>query len=130
MRDQIGFEETQRFSAALSVIQDAISNHVFPGIAVAVSHGGAHVLTGGVGNHSYQVPSPKVTAETVYDLASLTKVMGTTAMAMLLLQRGKLELDAPVSSLLPGFGQNGVTVRMLLAHSSGFPGYLPLYKQA
>jgi CubicO group peptidase (beta-lactamase class C family) len=77
-----------------------------------------------------------VTVATLYDLASVTKVVATTAAAMLLYQRGRLDLDAHVGELLPGFvigmkrgsGRERVTVRMLLAHSSGLPGYAPLFR--
>jgi CubicO group peptidase (beta-lactamase class C family) len=76
-----------------------------------------------------------VTPSTLFDLASLTKVVATTTMAMLLYERGLLDLDAPVSAIVPEF-TNGpkkdprrreVTLRMLLAHSSGLPAYEKLF---
>jgi CubicO group peptidase (beta-lactamase class C family) len=70
----------------------------------------------------------------VYDLASVSKVVATTAMAMLLFQRGQLELDVAVVSILPDFGgasgRDKVTLRMLLAHSSGLPAYERLFEKA
>lgn len=90
----------------------------------------------GFGHFTYDAGSPAVAAETVFDLASLTKVMATTTMAMLLFERGVLDLEAPVTGILPDFrrGEDGrraqVTLRMLLAHSSGLPGYLRLYQSA
>jgi CubicO group peptidase (beta-lactamase class C family) len=68
---------------------------------------------------------------TIYDLASLTKVVGLTTAAMLAVDDGKLDLDAPVRQYLPGFAGSGkerVTVRMLLAHASGLPGWRPLFR--
>ena len=90
----------------------------------------------GFGRFTYDAGSAAVTAETVFDLASLTKVLATTTMAMLLFERGVLELEAPVAGILPDFRRvedcrrAQVTLRMLLAHSSGFPGYLRLYESA
>jgi CubicO group peptidase (beta-lactamase class C family) len=67
----------------------------------------------------------------LFDLASLTKVVATTTAVMMLAERGLVRLDAPVWSYLPEFGRGGkerITLRHLLAHSSGLPGFAPLYK--
>jgi CubicO group peptidase (beta-lactamase class C family) len=79
-----------------------------------------------------------VSAETVYDIASLTKVVATTAVAMLLVQRGQLDLETPLGELLPAFvaGRSPadqartVTLRHLLAHNSGLPGYVEFFRTA
>jgi CubicO group peptidase (beta-lactamase class C family) len=79
-----------------------------------------------------------VQAQTKYDVASLTKVVATTAAAMLLNQRGLLDLEMPVAELLPGFvigrppgtWARHVTVRHLLAHNSGLPGYVEFFRNA
>ena len=90
----------------------------------------------GFGRFTYDAGAPEVTAHTVFDLASLTKVLATTTMAMLLFERGVLELEAPVAGILPEFRHGEdcrraqVTLRMLLAHSSGLPAYLRLYESA
>ena len=76
--------------------------------------------------------------ETVFDIASLTKVVSTTAITMVLHQRGELQLDTPVGDLLPGFviGRpdsalaRRVTLRHLLAHNSGLPGYVEFFRKA
>ena len=91
-----------------------------------------------MGRFTYEEDAPVVTRETVYDVASLTKVAATTAMAMLLHQRGQIDLEAPLGDLLPGFvaaRQPGnqarrVTLRHLLAHNSGLPGYVEFFKTA
>ncbi|HEX7180470.1 MAG TPA: serine hydrolase, partial [Thermoanaerobaculia bacterium] len=73
-----------------------------------------------------------VTAGTLYDLASLTKVVATTTMAMILVDEGKLDLDRPVRDFLPGFqgpGKEAVTVRHLLTHSSGLAAVAPLFQE-
>jgi CubicO group peptidase (beta-lactamase class C family) len=90
------------------------------------------LLQDAVGHFTYEESSPAVTAKTVYDLASVTKVVATTAVAMLLYQRGLLDLDALLGDLLPGFvtGRAAddrarcVKLRHLLAHNSGLPGYV------
>jgi CubicO group peptidase (beta-lactamase class C family) len=79
-----------------------------------------------------------VNPSTLFDLSSLTKVVATTPMAMLLYERGLLDLDAPVSAIIPEFlhddakdpRRNEVTLRMLLAHSSGLPAYEKLFLKA
>jgi CubicO group peptidase (beta-lactamase class C family) len=72
-------------------------------------------------------------AATIYDLASLTKVVGLVSGAMLAVHEGKLELDAPVQQYVPAFagaGKDRITVRMLLAHASGLPAWRPLFREA
>jgi len=96
------------------------------------------VLLDALGRFTYDEDAPAVSAQTVYDVASLTKVAATTAVAMLLYQRGLLDLDTPLGELLPGFvvgraaGEQArhVKLRHLLAHSSGLPGYVEFYRTA
>jgi CubicO group peptidase (beta-lactamase class C family) len=74
-----------------------------------------------------------VTTETIYDLASLTKVIGLTTAAMMLVDSGKLDLDAPVQRYVPAFqgaNKERVLIRHLLTHSSGMPAWRPLYAEA
>jgi CubicO group peptidase (beta-lactamase class C family) len=74
-----------------------------------------------------------VTTETIYDLASLTKVIGLTTAAMMLVDSGKLDLDTPVQRYVPAFqgaNKDRVTIRHLLTHSSGMPAWRPLYAEA
>jgi uncharacterized protein YbbC (DUF1343 family)/CubicO group peptidase (beta-lactamase class C family) len=104
----------------------------FPGGVLAVGHKGALAHLHPFGALSYDPDAPPVTARTLYDLASLTKVVATTTMAMILVDEGKLDLDRPVRELLPGFQgphKDAVTVRHLLTHSSGLPAVAPLFKE-
>ncbi|MGH9598497.1 MAG: serine hydrolase domain-containing protein [Terracidiphilus sp.] len=125
-----------RFAAAYRVLEDAIGAHAFPGCAFGVLAGGETVLLDALGRFSYDADAPSVSAETVYDVASLTKTVATTAVAMRLVQQGVLDLDTPLGELLPGFiaGRDPaerarhVTLRHLLAHNSGLPGYAPLFR--
>ena len=127
-----------RFAAAYDVLGAAIAQRAFPGCAFGVSVGGKAVLQDALGRFTYEPDSPEVTPETKYDVASLTKVVATTAAAMLLYQRGSLDLDMPVAELLPGFvvgrpagtRARHVTIRHLLAHSSGLPGYVEFFRTA
>ncbi len=127
-----------RFGAAYRVLVDAVAAHAFPGCAFGVLAGGEVVSQGAWGRFTYEDASPVVTPETVYDAASLTKVVATTAQAMLLQQRGVLDLDEPLSALLPNFiagrapddPAREVKIRHLLAHNSGLPGYVELFRTA
>jgi len=125
-----------RFAAVYRVLDDAIAARAFPGCAFGVQAGGETVLQDALGRFTYEEGAPAVTPETVYDVASLTKVVSTTAAAMLLYQRGLLDLDTPLGELLPGFvvgrapGERArqVKLRHLLAHNSGLPGYAEFFR--
>jgi len=125
-----------RFAAVYRVLNDAIAARAFPGCAFGVLAGNEIVLQDALGHFTYEEDAPAVTAETVYDVASLTKVVATTAAAMLLYQRGLLDLDTPVGELLPGFVVGRapseharlVKVRHLLAHNAGLPGYVEFFR--
>src|ERR1700679_1161849 len=95
--------ESGRFAAAYRVLEEAVVNRAFPGCVFGVLAGGEVALEGALGRFTYDPSSPLVTAETVYDVASITKVVATTAAAMLLVQRGEIDLDLPLGELLPGF---------------------------
>ncbi len=129
-------DSSARFASAHRVLQDAIAARAFPGCAFGVLAQGEVALQGALGRFTYDESSPAVTPETVFDIASVTKVAATTAVAMLLHQRGLLDLETPLGELLPGFivgRQPGtfarhVRLRHLLAHSSGLPGYVELFR--
>ena len=94
--DYAGQEE--HFAGAFAVLQRAISERAFPGCAISVLHEGRLVGLKGLGHFTYEPNSPQVQAETIFDLASVSKVVATTSMAMLLYERGQLELDAHVTA--------------------------------
>ncbi len=127
-----------QFAAAYQVLEDAIAARAFPGCAFGVVAGGRVVLEDALGRFTYEEDSPAVTPRTVYDVASLTKVAATTAAAMLLSQRGRLDIEMPLGELLPGFvvgrapQQHARLVRLrhLLAHNSGLPGYVEFFRTA
>jgi CubicO group peptidase (beta-lactamase class C family) len=89
----------------------------------------------GFGRFTYEADAPEMAVETVFDLASVTKIVATAPMAMILYERGLLDLEMPVQSVLPQFAgpdprREKVTIRLLLAHTSGLPGYVKLFETA
>lgn len=117
---------------AFGILNDAIVARVFPGASVAVTFKGMLVALKAFGRFTYDANSAEVMAVTMFDLASLSKVVATTSMAMVLYEGGFLDLDMPVVSAVPEFRgedprRREVTIRMLLAHSSGLPGYEKLF---
>lgn len=133
-------QQEKQFARVFAMLREAIAQRAFPGASLTVTHGGALVASRGFGRFTYEDESREVEADTVFDLASVTKVVATTAMAMLLYERGKLPLDEPVAKTLPEFvslapkhhqaERELVTIRMLLAHSTGLPAYEKLFEFA
>lgn len=122
-------------SSALAVLATGIAQHAFPGAAFAVFQHGNVVLQGAIGRFTYDEAAEDVTLSTVFDLASVTKVVATTAMAMLLYDRGQLDLKQRVVGILPesktdDARREKITIEMLLAHSSGLPAYERLFERA
>jgi serine-type D-Ala-D-Ala carboxypeptidase len=119
----------------LKLLSGAIDRRVFPGASVAVTHSGNLIVLKAVGQFTYEQNSSKVSTDTIFDLASLTKVIATTSMAMILYERGLLDLEVPIVAVLPEFKgddsrRQEVTFRQLLAHSSGLPAYEKLFLRA
>jgi CubicO group peptidase (beta-lactamase class C family) len=127
--------QDEQFQPAFAVLRSAIAQRAFPGAAVAIAQHGKLIAHKGLGHFTYDATSPAITAETVYDLASVTKVIATTAACMILYDRSLLKLDQCLVDLLPDFASDDprrrqVTLRMLLAHSSGLPAYIKLFQTA
>ena len=115
------------------VIESFVAKQAFPGAVVAVGKNGALAELKAFGRMTYDPGAAPMTTETVFDLASLTKVTVTTTMAMILVDEGKLDLQKPVSAFLPAFhggDKDKVTVWHLMTHSSGVDWWAPLYKEA
>ncbi|NOX37772.1 MAG: serine hydrolase [Calditrichaeota bacterium] len=118
---------------AYAVLEQAIRDSVFPGAQVAIVHDGRLIASRGFGRQTYDPRSPEVTPETIYDLASITKVAATTVVAMQLWEKNLIRLDIPVKSYLPRFTggmKDSVTLRHLLTHSGGLHWWAPLWKVA
>jgi CubicO group peptidase (beta-lactamase class C family) len=115
-----------------SIIRVALAEGAAPGAAIAVGRFGRIVHLRGYGYLDYGPGSPAVEPTSLYDLASLTKVVATTTVAMILEEQGKLDLSRPVHSYLPEFDapdKAAITVQMLLTHSGGLEAGAPLYRQ-
>ena len=121
-----------------AVLEDAVAEGVTPGASALVVRRGGVVLREGFGRMTYDADAPAVTPDTIYDLASLTKVVGTTTLVMMLGEERLLDISLPVSAYLPEFLEKApseaerrrrarVTVSDLLAHCSGLPAWIQFY---
>jgi CubicO group peptidase (beta-lactamase class C family) len=123
------------FASAFELLRRAIAEHAFPAASVAVTYQGKLVALKTLGHFAYEPDSSAATVASIFDLASLTKVVATTSMAMILYERGLLDLDMPVVAVAAEFAgedpsRDAVTLRMLLTHSSGLPAYEGLFQRA
>jgi CubicO group peptidase (beta-lactamase class C family) len=128
----VGMSAT-RLSKIDQVIARAIRAGGFPGGVVVVGRRGASVWEKGFGNLAWSGKSPVVPASSIYDLASLTKVVATTTALMILYDEGKIALDAPASRYLPEFSgglKDEITIKQLLEHRSGLPAGRELWRIA
>lgn len=116
-------------------MQQGVAHRAFPGASVAVTHRGRLVALKAFGRFTYESDSPAVTPTSVFDLASVSKIVATTAMTMILYERGLLDLEVPMAAVVPEFASDDprrreITLHMLLAHSSGLPAYEKLFLRA
>jgi uncharacterized protein YbbC (DUF1343 family)/CubicO group peptidase (beta-lactamase class C family) len=111
-----------RLAAVDAIIQQAIADGNIPGAVLIVGHNGKVIYRKAYGSRALEPKREPMTLDTVFDLASLTKVIATTTAVMQLVEQGKVRLNDPVAKYVPDFAQNGkddVTVRQLLTHYSG-----------
>jgi uncharacterized protein YbbC (DUF1343 family)/CubicO group peptidase (beta-lactamase class C family) len=111
-----------RLASVDAVIAQALHDGNIPGAVLLVGHNGQVIYRKAYGNRALEPRREPMTLETIFDLASLTKVVATTTAVMKLVEQGKIRLNDPVAKYLPEFGQNGkedITVRQLLTHYSG-----------
>jgi len=123
------------FSRAFDFLRLAIEQRAFPGASVAITSWGKLLALKAFGRFSYEKDALPVTTASIFDIASVSKVVATANVAMILYDRGLLDLDIPVVGVLPEFAgkdasRREVTFRMLLAHSSGLPTYDKLFLRA
>lgn len=112
-----------KLAAMDAAIESAITNHRCPGGVLWLERDGV-AYHKAYGERSLVPDREPMTEDTIFDMASLTKVIATTPAVMLLIQRGQVKLDAPVCTYIPAFtggGKELVTVRELLTHTSGLP---------
>jgi CubicO group peptidase (beta-lactamase class C family) len=117
-----------------AIVRQGITQGVYPAAVVVIGRRDSVLYARGYGHFTWSRSSPVPTPDsTLWDIASITKVMGTTSAAMRLVDARRLSLDAPVRQYLPQFSggqKDRVTVRMLLDHTSGLRSYVPFFKQA
>jgi len=123
-----------RFDPVVHAVEDGIRQGLYPGAVLVVGRRDTILFARGFGTLTWDKRSARPSAWTTFwDLASLTKVVATTGALTVLVDRGSVDLDAPVSRYLPRFsgpGKERVTVRMLLDHTSGLRAYVPLHRLA
>ncbi|HUL03546.1 MAG TPA: serine hydrolase domain-containing protein [Gemmatimonadales bacterium] len=114
------------------LVTHGIEAGVYPGAALVVGRRDTVLFAKGYGHLTWSASSAAVNPDsTLFDMASVTKVIATTTALMILVDRGKVRLEAPVATYIPEFdgtGTSGITVRHLLSHTSGLPATLPLAK--
>ena len=116
---------------AFTIINNAISSNIFPGAQLFVSRGDSILVNKSFGRYTYDPESPIVVNESIYDVASLTKVLSTTPVVMKLIQKKLLSLDYFLSDFYKEFeygDKKNITIRHLLTHTSGLPAYVEYYK--
>ena len=121
----------ERFPAAAALLRQAIGGGAFPAASVEVGRADQAIWRDATGRLTYDSSSQPVDRETIFDLASLTKVIATTTLVMRAVDDARLSLDDPVNRWLRdwrGADRAGVTIRDLLAHASGLSAYLPFFR--
>jgi CubicO group peptidase (beta-lactamase class C family) len=119
------------FTQVDKLIDDGIRSQAFPSAVLIVGSSKGIIYQNAYGRLTYGEESEATTLRTIYDLASVTKVIATTAAVMQLYDAGKIDLNAPVYQYIPEFGNNGkndITVYNLLVHNSGLTAWTPFYQ--
>ncbi|MCE1166298.1 MAG: serine hydrolase, partial [Bacteroidetes bacterium] len=113
------------------LVNRAITDKYFPGAQLLIGSSGSIIYEKCYGKYTYDEDSNPVSESSLYDLASVTKVIATTSAVMKLYDEGKIKLEDKVSDYLPDFACNGkdnITVKNLLLHNSGLKAWIPFYK--
>jgi CubicO group peptidase (beta-lactamase class C family) len=121
------------FSSADNLIENSIRERAFPSAVLVVGNSNGIIYQNAYGRLTYDDDSKAASLRTIYDLASVTKVIATTAAIMKLYNDGKLDIYAPVANYIPQFANNGkedITVMNLLLHNSGLTAWTPFYQDS
>lgn len=125
-----GFNQ-KLLSSIDKIASDGIAQGAYPGCQVLVARNGQIVYLKSFGNLSYAPDAPPVTPETIYDLASITKIAASVPAIMYLVQSGKISLDGRVGEYLPqakGSNKENLTIRDILTHRAGLQPWIPFYQ--
>ena len=120
-----------QFSAAAKLLRDGVAQRAYPAACIEVGRHSGPLWQQAFGTLTYDNDAAPATLDTVFDLASLTKVIATTSLAMRAVDEGRLRVDDPIGRWLQewrGKDRDHVTVRDLLAHCAGLSGYLPFFR--
>lgn len=123
--------DPDRFAAVRAELERGAASGVFPGGVLLIAHQGREVGLFAAGRTSSLADAALVSPESVYDLASVTKILSTTLLAMVFFESGRLDLDAPLADIWPGDvpeDKKELTPRLLLCHSSGLAAWRPFYE--
>src|SRR5215212_3009120 len=115
-------DDLGKLNAIEPLVQQAIAEKKLPGAVVLIGHGDRIVYNKAIGNRALAPAAEPMALDTIFDLASLTKVVATTTSVMMLVEEGKIRLNDRVSAFIPGFeryGKGEITVRHLMTHVSG-----------
>lgn len=122
--------KTYDFSGVDNIIENGIKTHAFPSAVLVVGNSSGIIYQNAYGRLTYDDTAKATTLRTIYDLASVTKVIATTAAVMKLYDYGKLDLYSPVAFFISDFASNSksdITVINLLLHNSGLTAWTPFY---
>lgn len=120
--------DSRLFARIDSIVENGLEQKAYPGCQVLVAKNGAVVYDKCFGNESYDSNAPEVGPESIYDLASLTKILATTLAYMRLYENGQYRLDQPVKDVLPRLSSTNkrhATFRQMLSHQAGLKAFLP-----
>lgn len=113
-----------------SIVRNGINQGAYPGCQVLVAKDGFVFYQKNFGNQTYSVKSPQITDTTIYDLASITKVMSTTLAIMKLVDEGKIDIDQRLKYYFPALdstNKGDILIRDLLAHQARLTPWIPFY---
>ncbi len=130
LKAQRGIPHPQYLDSLSLYLNKSIADSVFPGCAISIGYQGRLIYEKSFGHFTYDPSSPEVEINSIFDLASVTKVVATTTTAMILYDQARLNLDQKVSEIVPAFKgreKEKVTIRHLLTHTSGLPGWVKFY---
>src|SRR5208282_2736554 len=120
---------SSRLDVVDDIVQEAIRDGQIPGAVVLIGHDGQVIYRKAFGERALDPRREPMTLDTIFDLASLTKVVATTTAVMQLVEKGQVRVNEPVMKYIPEFAENNkeeITVRELLTHHSGLPKDLDL----
>jgi beta-glucosidase-like glycosyl hydrolase/CubicO group peptidase (beta-lactamase class C family) len=123
--------DRNKFKEADNLVEHAISDTAFPGAVLLIAKDGKVIYEKAYGKYTYDYTSKRMSTNTIFDLASLSKVIATTTAAMICYDRKLIDLDDKVAKHIPEFGQNekeNITIRNLLVHNSGLVAWKKFYE--